>query len=48
MICRPWLIMKVRESTPQEWFGRPLRQVLDADVARWYAVKRAAGRLLAS
>lgn len=35
MMRRPALVAKVLHSTPQEWFGRPLRQVLDADMSRW-------------
>lgn len=39
---RPFLAMKIRSSSPQEWFGRPLREVSDHDMARWYAIQRAA------
>jgi hypothetical protein len=42
MKSRPWLIAKVLHSTPQEWFQKPLRQVPDADMARWFAVHAAA------
>lgn len=36
------LVAKVLLSTPQEWFGRPLRQVHDADLLRWDACVAAA------
>jgi len=48
MRSRPYLAYKVLKSTPQEWFGRPLREVHDADIARWIACERAAKTLLGS
>lgn len=44
---RPGLVAKVLGSTPQEWFGRPLRQVHDADMLRWQACVIAARHLVA-
>lgn len=47
MSGRPLLAARVLASTPQEWFGRPLRHVHDADYARWLACRRAAQSRLA-
>jgi len=35
------LIEKIRNSTAQDWFGKPLRKVHDANMWRFYAIKRA-------
>lgn len=43
---RPLLAARVLASTPQEWMGRPLRELHDADMARWLACRRAASRVL--
>lgn len=46
MSGRPLLAARLLASTVQEWLGRPLRQIHDADYARWLACQRAAKRLL--
>lgn len=43
---RPVLCARVLHSSAQEWFGRPLREICDADYARWLACQRAARRVL--
>lgn len=43
---RPLLAARILASTPQEWLGRPMRQILDADYARFLACQRAARRIL--
>lgn len=45
MIGRPGLVRRILGSTPQEWLGRPLRQVQDADMLRWEACVIAARAL---
>lgn len=42
MRSRPALAAKVLHSTPQEWFGRPTRQISDGDMHRWEACVLAA------
>lgn len=34
---RPGLVRRVLASSAADWFGRPLRQVHDADMLRWEA-----------
>jgi hypothetical protein len=46
MTGRPLLAARVLASTAEQWFGRPLRQIHDADYARWLACQRAARKLL--
>lgn len=46
MMSRPLRAAQLLASSPQEWFGRPLREVHPADHARFLAAKRAAKRLL--
>lgn len=46
MRARPLLAARVQASTPQEWFGKTLREIHSADYARWLACKRAADRVL--
>lgn len=43
---RPLLAARFWAASAEEWFGRPLRLVHDADYARWLACRRAAQRLL--
>lgn len=43
MIGRPMLRYKVLHSTPAEWFGRPVHEIAEGDLWRWWAVHRAAG-----
>lgn len=47
MSSRPLLAARVLASTAREWLGRPLREVHDADYARYLACRRAAQKLLA-
>lgn len=46
MSGRPLLAARVLQSTASEWLGRPLREVHDADMARYLACRRAAARVL--
>jgi len=39
------LIFRLLESSAAEWFGKPLREVPDADLWRWRACVIAARRL---
>lgn len=39
---RPMLRAKVLGSTPQAWLGRPLRDIPEGDLWRWYACVEAA------
>lgn len=39
------LVFKVLNSDPADWFGRPLRQLHDADIERWCACVRVAQAL---
>lgn len=39
--------LRLLHATPQDWFGRPLSEVPDADLWRWLAVRNAASRLIA-
>lgn len=43
---RPLRAAQLLASSPQEWFGKSLREVHPADYARFLACKRAAKRLL--
>ena len=43
---RPLRAAQLLQSTPQEWFGKTLREIHPADYARWLACRRAAGRIL--
>lgn len=45
MSGRPMLRVRVLRSTPEQWFGRPLREVHDADMWRWWACVQAAQKL---
>jgi hypothetical protein len=38
--------MRLLATAPQDWFGRPLRQVLDADMARWAACVKTAKAII--
>ena len=40
---RPMLRAKILGSTPEAWFGRPLRDIPEGDMWRWWAIHRAAG-----
>ena len=42
MIGRPMLREKVRLSTPEAWFRRPVRDIPEGDMWRWWAISRAA------
>ena len=46
MIGRPYLAARFLATEPEAWLGRPLREVHDADYARWLACKRAAQNIL--
>ncbi len=39
------LAVKLLQSTPQEWFGRGMRQIHDADLIRFLAAREAAKKL---
>lgn len=39
------LAVKVLASTLEDWFGRPARQIRDADVERFLALHRAAKKM---
>lgn len=43
---RPLLAARLLASSPQEWFGKSLREIHDADYARWLACRRAAQRVI--
>lgn len=38
--------LRLLHSTPEAWFGRPLAEVPDGDLWRWYATRRVAERIL--
>lgn len=46
MKARPMIAYRVLHSTPQEWFGRSLQEVEDADLWRWYACVEAAKKVI--
>ena len=35
------LIEKIKNSTAQDWYGKPLREIHDANMWRFLALKRA-------
>jgi hypothetical protein len=43
MMGRPMLRAKVLGSTAETWFGRPLRDIPDGDMWRFWALRVAAG-----
>lgn len=45
MIGRPLLVRRVLDSTAESWLGRPLREIHDADYARWLACVAAAEKI---
>ena len=36
------LRLKILGSTAEQWFGRPLKQIPEGDMWRWWAISRAA------
>ncbi len=42
MMGRPMLRMKLLSSTPEQWLGRPIRQVADGDLWRFCMCVQAA------
>lgn len=42
MMGRPMLRYKVQRSTPEQWIGRPLRDIPEGDLWRWRACELAA------
>lgn len=46
MTGRPMLAWRLLSCTAEQWFGRPVREICDADWARWIACRAAAQKVL--